>query len=350
MASNDLKKILDDLPQLSEPLREYMSSPALEALKTMNIGLSKATADAANLLLISGRWFEMDKTLRISEKLWPSLTISKQISLADGPYASILKTQKLISESISRITDPSSSVLSLSKKLAALDGGFAKYLETNASIATRYKDLLKDNISGSATLKLAGAVPAFDSHLADAFRKMSGRGDFKSGTAVIAGAADITEANDVVSAFGTMQQVPALDAESEGLAIWWARQPIQVRAFFLVMLFFLHSTVDSYIHERTKDWMHASTPTERQNIHDEVTQSLGADALKQLRFVRAGKLRVRTEASLSATVIVWLPRGTGVEIIETKGSWSLICFKDISTNGIKQGWAASSYLVANLEE
>jgi hypothetical protein len=139
-------------------------------------------------------------------------------------------------------------------------------------------------------------------------------------------------------------QASRTDSVPSAVELWWARQPIQIKVFFWVLLFILHSASEELIHERVKEWTGTHSPQERQVIYNQITQNFGTDTARRLRCIRASSLKVRSEPSATGKVVDSLPHGTAVEVLESQGSWSLVRYRVPHSSDIREGWATSGYL------
>jgi hypothetical protein len=127
---------------------------------------------------------------------------------------------------------------------------------------------------------------------------------------------------------------------------WLRRLPAHVQfiVLFLVLLV-LQPIADAAWSQLVARWLGADKVQDQRVVIEETRNYFGTGSVQSLRCVRARSLRVRESADKKAVVIGSLRAGQSVEVIEVQGSWSLIRYKDQTTGELRQGWAASGYLV-----
>jgi len=237
----------------------------------------------------------------------------------------------------------------LFKPLAGLDGAFRdslseRFKAINASLDHGFKAS-----TAQAAFALSQTLPQFDERIAEAIREFKALGDLKASDSTIAGVGTVVQSPDIVSARGGGERHGAGTAHAEPIErspieLWWERLPIELKLFFLVLLFILKSMSEEIIHEHVKGWTGVHSHEEKQVIYNYVTQNFGEDTARRLRCIRASTLRVRQEPAATGRVSDSLPRGTPVEVLESQGSWSRIRYRVSNSSDIREGWAASGYL------
>jgi hypothetical protein len=242
-------------------------------------------------------------------------------------------------------------VTSLSKDLfqplAGLQGAFKDSLSHRFQEMSTSFDHSFTASAAQAALAFSRTLPQFDDRIVEALREFSAIGDLKAGDSTIAGVGTVLELPDIVSAKGERHGADAAHAEPikrSPVELWWEHLPIELKFFFLVLLFILKSMSEEIIHEHVKGWTGAHSREERQVVYGQITQNFGEDSAKHLRCVRASTLKVREEPSAAGEILNLLPRGTPVEVLESHGSWSRIRYRVPHSTDIREGWAASGYL------
>jgi hypothetical protein len=158
-------------------------------------------------------------------------------------------------------------------------------------------------------------------------------------------------ANTEGATAASVPPVPAdasTDAVSAILSLF-GQQPTPIkRLLLLFILLILGTAATTVTADQVKKWMLADSPASRQIIHAEIRNEYGDEAAKNFKCVRAGKLRVRAEPEINSRVIELVPLGTPVEILYPSGAWSQIRYYTTSSQAVRIGWAASSYLSHNI--
>jgi Bacterial SH3 domain len=121
----------------------------------------------------------------------------------------------------------------------------------------------------------------------------------------------------------------------------WKALPFPVQLFvYLLWYLLLIPLAASYVQRWTK-----SSPESRPEIIVNVNETLGDDFSRNLRCVRGAGINIRESPSKTAPIIGRLGRSQAVAVIETEGSFSRIQYHDPVSGEIREGWAASGYLV-----
>lgn len=142
----------------------------------------------------------------------------------------------------------------------------------------------------------------------------------------------------------------AASTRSEGRALvweeWLSKQPvhIQIVVYFLVQCIFV-TIWQAYGEKKVEQWFFTEDPSERMELLREIRDAT-ADRQESLRCVATRtKLRVRSEPHVQAPVTGDLSPQQTVEIVESRGAWSLVRYATKPSREIREGWAASRFLV-----
>jgi Bacterial SH3 domain len=235
----------------------------------------------------------------------------------------------------------------LFRPLAGLEGAFKdslsqRFQEMSTSLDSSFKAS-----AAQAALAYSQTLPRFDERIAEAMREFKALGDLKAGDSTLAGVGTVTESPDIVSAKGERHAADVAHTNPvrrSAIELWWERLPIELKVFFLVLLFILKSMSEEIIHEHVKGWTGAHSQAEKQVAYNYITQNFGEDTAWRLRCIRASMLKVRQEPAATGRILDSLPRGTPVEVLESQGSWSRIRYRALNSSDIREGWAASGYL------
>jgi hypothetical protein len=113
----------------------------------------------------------------------------------------------------------------------------------------------------------------------------------------------------------------------------------------LLMLVALQPVYDAYKKFVAERWLSSGSEEARSQIVIEVCQNLGSDSVVQLRCTRGTGVSVRESPNKQSAVIGRLSAGQPVEVVETQGAFTHVRYRDASNHEIREGWAASGYLV-----
>lgn len=326
-AAVDLTGIAKQFSVMQAALGTSVTSKLLEASRSLADQWSATLKEPQRLM--QDRMAEIGKLIRT--ELRPITTL--QTSLDRGLFkelAAISSINKNIFEKFSAID-------------ATIGSGLSQRFEEMSG-------LLGNSFTASAAqaaLAFSQTLPQFDERIAEAMREFKALGNLQAGNSTIAGAGTVVESPVIVSARGERHAADAPHAEPikrPPIELWWERLPIELKFFFLVILFILKSMSEEIIHEHVKDWTGAHSRQDKQVVYDHVTQNSGEETARRLRCIRASMLRVRQEASASGNTLDSLPRGTPVEVLESQGGWSRIRYRVPNSSSIREGWAASGYL------
>ncbi len=126
---------------------------------------------------------------------------------------------------------------------------------------------------------------------------------------------------------------------------WLQRQPMWVRLLFWSLItLLLGPMLHAYWDVQMERWLGSHTPEARTQIESEVQRDFGSDYLNRLRYAK-GTLRVREAPRTDASIVDRLSAGQPVELLEAHGTFSHIRYRDPASGQIREGWAASGYLV-----
>jgi hypothetical protein len=152
---------------------------------------------------------------------------------------------------------------------------------------------------------------------------------------------DIIEPDPVVEN-GEPVQLPE-SARRDRLAEWWNSLTKAQQVFVIFFISFV--VLPAYERLLLDKYLFAPDEAERSTIVQEMDQ-LGERTLDPVRCVRANGLNVRSAPSTDAAILGQLSEGQAVETLERDGGFWRIRYVDAHTGEMREGWAATSRLVA----
>lgn len=128
---------------------------------------------------------------------------------------------------------------------------------------------------------------------------------------------------------------------------WLSKQPVAVQIIVGMLFALLLMPVwQKYLDHKWEQFVRSDQKPELQaQLLEEIHEVLG-DRESPLRCVstRGSGLNVRGEPDKDAPVVGRLAPGQAVEVVETRGAWSLVRYAERPSENLRQGWAASGYL------
>ena len=125
---------------------------------------------------------------------------------------------------------------------------------------------------------------------------------------------------------------------------WYKTLPPQAKWLLWFVFLLLTCRPDNFYFENRDRWLAAHHEVDRKAIQSEVASTSGPENARRLRCTNTRSLNIRSDPERTGKIITTLSRGTPIEVIESRGSWSLIAFRDARTSDTREGWAASGYL------
>lgn len=153
-----------------------------------------------------------------------------------------------------------------------------------------------------------------------------------------------------VSSQDTLQPAPAAPSPETAAPTdyawdaWLKLQPPWVQVFFWLLIRLVLIVLAGVAHTLER-WLSSDSHEARTQTVVEIKQTLGPDYVNGLRCVRGTGVKLREGPSKDAPVVGRLSAGRPVEVVETQGSFTHIPYRDPATGEIREGWAASGYLV-----
>jgi len=225
------------------------------------------------------------------------------------------------------LRDLESSPMAKMRRFESSDRGLsAIFLEINPGIFDTW-----NSAAAGVARGLADRFPMVDERIVETLREFSAVGDTR---------ADVPD---------TVARDGKAGSAQSALLIWLFQQPAYKQAIVIsIYVLVILPLVTAIWANRVDAWLGHPMPEARTIIYNDIKQNFGAEEARRLRCVRAANLNVRSEGSTAGTIVDALPGGTSVEILETKGSWSLIHYRVDKFAEIREGWAASGYLAVNM--
>lgn len=123
------------------------------------------------------------------------------------------------------------------------------------------------------------------------------------------------------------------------------KEPEYVQYIVYILLFFLlQPLIEGYFHALWERWMNSGSHEARTQIAIEIQQNFGPDRLTPLRCVKRA-IDVREGPSTTSRVTGRLSADQPVEVLEKHGPFSRIRYRDVTDGEIREGWAASGFLL-----
>jgi hypothetical protein len=193
--------------------------------------------------------------------------------------------------------------------------------------------------AGAATLDLRSM---FDEVRASSAMSMLVTGQTGSGAAAL----DLSAVREVVEEV-VQRYVPKPGERSAPADYPWDAAMKQLGWYALIVLIIVWlftMTVDAYWHVKVERFMNAHDPKARAEIVTEAREDFGREYADGLRCTKTN-LNVRQDPSPEAAIVGHLMAGQPVEVVEAQGPFSRIRYRVPGSDQLREGWAASGYLV-----
>jgi hypothetical protein len=276
-----------------------------------------------------------------------------QSSMPDSIAARVAKIQSSMPDSIAarlakmQSSMPDSIVARLAKMQSSMPDSIERYLKNNEGAVNAFLRLLESGTAERALKAFAIDFPsiAVAGDTTRVLREMKGVGDVhEDQDRVVSSGATVAPIADGISD-PAITPIARSDSNDQLWPVsWLLRQPVQYQIILVMLIWLWHHTADVYLDERVKHWIGADQLEHRQEIHYEITQNFGTDAARRFRCVNATALKIRSTPDVKGTAVDLLSRGTAVEVLETRASWTLIRYRAAQPAETREGWGASRYI------
>jgi hypothetical protein len=358
-----------------EPTGGIQASKLKKLERTLGVPESLASQVGRTLNLDQSRFFGVSSSVEkmMREAAAPSLEIQRMMRELAAPSLEIQKTMRAlaapsleIQKMMRALAAPS---LEIQKTMRALAAPSLEIQETMRVLAAPSLEIQKMMREATAPfleiqkmMRGAAAAPSLNIQKMMAELRANSAMTFLSAESFASNnTLDLTSIPEVVLgvvernlreagveiATQTEQVAPA----AENIQVDWPwerrlkKEPEYVQYIVWILLFFLiHPIVEGFFHALAERWLNSDSAQARTQISIEVRQNFGADRLAPLRCAKRA-IDVREAPSTTSQVTGRLSADQPVEVLETRGPFSLIRYRDPVNGETREGWAASGFLV-----